>query len=165
MENNPDQPTDPQPGHRPGTDPAKRLPEQSRSFVQYSGIAFQMLGTIGLGVFVGLKIDEWQQNARPIWTNPDCRFETGLGVFATTSMNVWRNLGLVRQMVSKRPTIDAKHVVRDDDVPQVAVTSDTPIATQIDGEYIGLRENMTFQAVPEALGVVAPPSNTPSDLQ
>ncbi|GAB3563090.1 hypothetical protein GCM10027578_06170 [Spirosoma luteolum] len=68
MENNPDQPTDPQPGHRPGTDPAKRLPEQSRSFVQYSGIAFQMLGTIGLGVFVGLKIDEWQQNARPIWT-------------------------------------------------------------------------------------------------
>lgn len=116
-------------------------------------------------VFVSNSSPWTYANARPIWTNPDCRFETGLGVFATTSMNVWRNLGLVRQMVSKRPTIDAKHVVRDDDVPQVAVTSDTPIATQIDGEYIGLRENMTFQAVPEALGVVAPPSNTPSDLQ
>ncbi|MDT5281426.1 MAG: hypothetical protein QOJ20_2621, partial [Mycobacterium sp.] len=28
-------------------------------------------------------------NARPVWTNPTTTFETGLGVFATTSMNVW----------------------------------------------------------------------------
>ncbi len=31
-------------------------------------------------------------NTRPVWTNPDTTFDTGLGVFATTSMNVWRNL-------------------------------------------------------------------------
>ncbi len=42
-------------------------------------------------------------NTRPVWTNPGCTFETGLGVFATTSMKVWANLGLVRQMLSKRP--------------------------------------------------------------
>jgi Arc/MetJ-type ribon-helix-helix transcriptional regulator len=34
---------------------------------------------------------------------PDHTFETGLGVFATTSMNVWANLRLVRQMLSKSP--------------------------------------------------------------
>ena len=28
-------------------------------------------------------------NARPVWTNPTTTFETGLGVFAITSMNVW----------------------------------------------------------------------------
>ena len=38
-------------------------------------------------------------NARPVWTNPTTTFETGLGVFAITSMNVWANLRLVRQML------------------------------------------------------------------
>jgi diacylglycerol kinase family enzyme len=104
-------------------------------------------------------------NTRPVWTNPDCTYETGLGVFATTSMSVWRNLGLVRQMLAKRPKLNAKHVIREDDVDFVRITSDTPIATQIDGDYIGLRAEMTFRAVPEALGVVAPPAKDPFDLQ
>lgn len=38
------------------------------NFAKYSGIAFQMLGTIGLGVYAGLKVDEWQQNKFPLWT-------------------------------------------------------------------------------------------------
>ncbi len=96
-------------------------------------------------------------NTRPVWTNPATTFETGLGVFATTSMNVWANLRLVRQMLSKKPKIRARHLIRDDDLAWVRVTSDTPVACQIDGDYLGLREDMTFRAVPEALGVVAPP--------
>ena len=99
-------------------------------------------------------------NNRPVWTNPDTCFETGLGVFATTSMNVWSNLKLVRQMVSRKPRLAAKHLIRDDDVASVMVTSDTPVACQIDGDYVGLRKTMTFTAVPEALGVVAPPAKT-----
>ncbi|HYO03074.1 MAG TPA: diacylglycerol kinase family protein [Mycobacterium sp.] len=100
-------------------------------------------------------------NARPVWTNPSTTFETGLGVFATTSMNVWANLGLVRQMLSKKPRLDAKHLVRDDDVPWVRVTADTPVSCQIDGDYVGQRERMTFTAVRDAIGVVAPPRKTP----
>lgn len=96
-------------------------------------------------------------NTRPVWTNPGCSYESGLGVFATTSMGVWRNVRLARQMLAKRPNLKAKHVIREDDVDSVRVISDTPIATQIDGDYIGLREEMTFRAVPKALGVVAPP--------
>ena len=104
-------------------------------------------------------------NTRPVWTNPTTTFETGLGVFATTSMNVWANLGLVRRMLSKKPRIEAKHLIRDDDLAWVRVTSDTPVACQIDGDYLGPRRSMTFTAVPDALGVVAPPANKPSDLQ
>ncbi|AKS35336.1 diacylglycerol/lipid kinase family protein [Mycolicibacterium goodii] len=100
-------------------------------------------------------------NTRPVWTNPDTTFETGLGVFATTSMSVWSNLRLVRQMISRKPRIEAKHLIRDDDVPTVTVTSDTAVACQIDGDYVGLRETMTFTAVPEALKVVAPPCSRP----
>jgi diacylglycerol kinase family enzyme len=97
-------------------------------------------------------------NARPVWTNPATTFETGLGLFAITSMNVWANLGLVRQMVSKRPRLEAGHLIRDDDLASVRVTSDTPVACQIDGDYLGPRRTMTFTAVPDALGVVAPPA-------
>ena len=77
-----------------------------------------------------------------------------------TSMNVWANLRLVRQMLSKKPKIRAKHLIRDDDLSWVRVTSATPVACQIDGDYLGLRDDMTFRAVPEALGVVAPPAKT-----
>jgi diacylglycerol kinase family enzyme len=116
-------------------------------------------------VFVSNSSPWTYANSRPVWTNPDCRFETGLGVFGTTSMNVWRNLLLIRRMISRKGHIKAKHLIRDDDVAWVRVTSDTPIATQIDGEFTGLRELMSFRAVPAALDVAAPPAKTPSDLQ
>jgi diacylglycerol kinase family enzyme len=103
-------------------------------------------------------------NTRPVWTNPGTTFETGLGVFATTSMNIWANLRLVRRMLSRRPRIEADHLIRDDDLPWLRVTSATPVACQIDGDYLGLRDTMTFTAVPDALGVVAPPAKTPPDL-
>ena len=99
-------------------------------------------------------------NTRPVWTNPTTTFETGVGVFATTSTNVWANLRLVRQMLSKKPKIRARHLIRDDDLPWVRVTSATPVACQIDGDYLGLRDDITFRAVPEALAVVAPSVKT-----
>ncbi|MCI4676780.1 diacylglycerol/lipid kinase family protein [Candidatus Mycolicibacterium alkanivorans] len=97
-------------------------------------------------------------NTRPVWTNPNTTFETGLGVFATTSMNVWKNLMLVRRMLSKKPDIKATHLIREDDVAWVRVTATEPVASQIDGDFVGLRAEMTFRAVPGALNVVAPPA-------
>jgi diacylglycerol kinase family enzyme len=97
---------------------------------------------------------------RPLWTNPTTSYETGLGVFATTSMNIIANLRLARQMLSKRPKLQFKHLVREDDLPWVHVTSATPVACQIDGDYLGVRDAMSFTAVPNALGVVAPPRTT-----
>lgn len=95
-------------------------------------------------------------NARPVWTNPGTTFEKGLGVFATTSMNAWANLRLARQMFARVPDPVARHLVRDDDVAWVRIASEVPVACQIDGEYIGPRETMTFTSVPDALNVVAP---------
>ncbi len=97
-------------------------------------------------------------NGRAVWTNPTTTYETGLGVFAVTSMSVFANLRLVRQMLSKRPRMKSKHLIRDDDLQWVRVTSTTPVACQIDGDYVGPRRAMTFTAVPEALAVVAPPA-------
>ncbi|MBI3224573.1 MAG: diacylglycerol kinase family lipid kinase [Mycolicibacterium cosmeticum] len=97
-------------------------------------------------------------DTRPVWTNPTTTFDTGLGVFAITSMNVWANLALVRRMVSAKPNIEAGHLIREDDLPWMRVSSATPVDCQIDGDYIGKRETMTFTSVPDALAVAAPPS-------
>lgn len=96
-------------------------------------------------------------NARPIWTNPGTTFDGGLGLFAITSMNVLSNLLVVRQMWLRKPEkITGKHLIRDDDLPWVRITSAEPIACQVDGEYLGTRTAMTFTSVPQALAVVAP---------
>lgn len=103
---------------------------------------------------------------RSVWTNPGTTFESGMGVFATTSLKVLPTLRLVRQMLSKRPKLQAKQLIRDDDVASLRIdTGDTPIATQIDGEYLGLRAAMTFRAVPDALNVVAPLTKASDDLR
>ncbi|MGA0558898.1 AtpZ/AtpI family protein [Larkinella sp. VNQ87] len=49
-------------------DPLRKATRRTNSFVQYSAIGFQMLATIGLGVWGGIKLDEWQGNQKPIWT-------------------------------------------------------------------------------------------------
>jgi diacylglycerol kinase family enzyme len=112
-------------------------------------------------VFVSNSSPWTYANNRPVWTNPTTTYESGIGVFATTGMKVIANLRLVRQMLSKQPRMEAKHLIRDDDLPWLRVTSTTPVATQIDGDYVGPRRAMTFTAVPNALSVVAPPVQAP----
>jgi hypothetical protein len=69
MENDPESANQFRPDEPPrDSNPLKKATEKTTSFVQFSGIAFQMLGTIGLGVWAGMKLDDWQQNHRPIWT-------------------------------------------------------------------------------------------------
>lgn len=105
-------------------------------------------------------------NDRPLWTNPGCSFESGLGVFALTSMKVIPTLRIVQQMFAKQPKLDAKQLVRDDDASCVRITcAGAPIASQFDGDYLGEREQMTFRAVPDALAVVAPLPKNPSELR
>ena len=78
-------------------------------------------------------------------------------------MKTLPTLRLLRQILSKRPNPQAKQLVRDDDAPCLRISSPgAPVASQFDGEYLGLRETMTFRAVPDALAVVAPPQQDPS---
>jgi diacylglycerol kinase family enzyme len=96
-------------------------------------------------------------NSRPVWTNPDTTFETGLGVFAVTSMNVVANLLVVRRMLARKAAIKGPNLIREDDLPWVRVSAAEPIACQVDGDFLGMRDEMVFTAVPAALAVVAPP--------
>jgi diacylglycerol kinase family enzyme len=108
-------------------------------------------------VFVSNSSPWTYANDRPMYTNPETSFETGLGVFGVTGLKVIPSLRLVKQMFSKQPKLEGKQVVRDDDAACVRVScSGDPIASQFDGDYLGVREQMTFRAVPDALDIVAP---------
>jgi len=103
---------------------------------------------------------------RPLRPNPGCTFESGLGVFALTGMKILPTLRVVRQILSKRGNPHGKQLIRDDDVAYVRVTcAGAPIASQFDGDYLGLRGAMTFRAVPDLLPMVAPLAKTPSELR
>jgi F0F1-type ATP synthase assembly protein I len=45
----------------------KNSSSETSSYVRYSGLAFQMMVTIGLGVWGGIKLDEWL-GLRPLFT-------------------------------------------------------------------------------------------------
>ncbi|MFC5409676.1 AtpZ/AtpI family protein [Larkinella bovis] len=61
--------------------PLRKASRRTSSFVQYSAIGFQMLGTIGLGVWGGIKLDEWQENEKPIWTLVLSLFSIGASLY------------------------------------------------------------------------------------
>ncbi|MFW5761163.1 MAG: AtpZ/AtpI family protein [Cyclobacteriaceae bacterium] len=46
----------------------KELSQQLKSYAKYSGLAFQMIATILLGLFLGHKLDEWANNHLPLFT-------------------------------------------------------------------------------------------------
>ena len=66
-------------------------------------------------VFVSNSSPWTYANTRPVWTNPTTTFETGLGVFAVTSMNVWANLGAGATDGVAQAQVEAGHLIRDDD--------------------------------------------------
>ena len=100
-------------------------------------------------------------NTRPVWTNPGTDVRDGPGRFRHDQHERMGESAAGAADAVARPRIEADHLIRDDDLPWLRVTSDTPVACQIDGDYLGLRDTMTFTAVPDALGVVAPPAKTP----
>ncbi|MDF0528923.1 diacylglycerol kinase family protein [Tsukamurella sp. 8F] len=93
---------------------------------------------------------------RPVFTNPGTDYGSGLGIFAARSMRTVPNLRLVRQMLSRRPKgPSVGHLLRDDDLPELRVTSSVPVATQVDGDHIGARDDVRFWYSPERIRVVA----------
>ncbi|GAA2066152.1 diacylglycerol/lipid kinase family protein [Williamsia deligens] len=98
---------------------------------------------------------------RPVWTNPDTDFDTGLGLFAARSMKVRKILPLAAQLLlGIAPRVG--HLVRDDDVASVRIEASEPTDLQMDGDYIGERTLAEFGCVPDRLEVVAPPLDSGS---
>ena len=66
----------------PSTEKQKRQEQQQRNaWVRYSGLAFQFLATIGIGVLIGMKLDDWLQLTFPWFLITFVLLANGLAIF------------------------------------------------------------------------------------
>ena len=68
-------------------------------------------------------------------------------------------LRLIGQMLTAKsgstPSVGGRRILSFHDQESVTFRASRPVAFQIDGEYVGEREAVTFRSVPSALRVVA----------
>jgi diacylglycerol kinase family enzyme len=86
--------------------------------------------------------------------NPD--FNSGLDVFALRKVRATTIVSAVGQMLLfRRRSPRGRHTLTVTGLESLTIRSARPIAFQVDGDYLGETEAVTFQFVPHALRVVA----------
>jgi diacylglycerol kinase family enzyme len=92
---------------------------------------------------------------RPVQASPQAGFDTGLDLFAMRSLGSVGTFRAVRQMIwgDRRPP-HGKHIVSLHDEPGFTLRASRPMAFQVDGEYVGERDTVTFHSIPNALRVI-----------
>lgn len=92
---------------------------------------------------------------RPVNTNPDASFDTGLDVLAFRRLGTVGTMQTLRQMLAERAEPPrGRSVAAGHDLAAIVLTAARPMAFQLDGEYMGEVEEVRFRAVPDALRVI-----------
>lgn len=111
------------------------------------------------GIFCGFvaNTSPWTYlGPRAVNVAPRAGFDTGLDVLAMRSISTITMIGTVGQMLSSRAAPPSgRHLLSVHDAGELTFRATRPVAFQVDGEYVGEREHVTFRAVPRALRVVA----------
>lgn len=100
----------------------------------------------------------------PVAPNPLASFDAGLDLLAMQGLGTLTTLNQVRQFLTAggRPP-RGRNTVTMHDWTEMTLAASRPIAFQIDGDYLGERERVTFRAIPRTLRVVnCPPTGTTS---
>jgi diacylglycerol kinase family enzyme len=90
----------------------------------------------------------------PVDPCPHADFDAGLDVLAMRKLGVVSTLRVVRQMFDSKPRIRSKATFQVHDAAEFTITSDRPLAYQLDGDYLGEIETVTFKSLPDAISVV-----------
>lgn len=91
---------------------------------------------------------------RPIRLNRGCGPDTGLGVFALSTLRLPTVLRHLWQATSRSGDQHGSRLLRRDDVSSIRVTTDEPVRLQCDGDLVGEQTCVEFQSAPSALTVV-----------
>jgi diacylglycerol kinase family enzyme len=111
------------------------------------------------GVFLAIvqNTSPWTYfGAHPINPSPRASFETGLDLWATTSLGVPSSLRYGTRMVFSRDKGAPKRIVAWHDLDRLRITANRPTAMQVDGEVVGEVDDVRFAAVRDALRVYVP---------
>jgi diacylglycerol kinase family enzyme len=102
---------------------------------------------------------------RPVNTNPQAGFDTGLDLLALRSLSTLSTTRTLRQMLAHRAGPPrGRAVVAGHDLAGIELRSDRPVAFQLDGEYMGEVEAVSFRSVPRALRVIGLATPPAADL-
>jgi diacylglycerol kinase family enzyme len=93
--------------------------------------------------------------SRPVYTNPQAAFDSGLDVFALRSLRTISTARTIYQMLSPARPPRGRSVLTLHDQAELTLRSSRPLAFQVDGEYMGEHECVKFLSVPDALRVIA----------
>lgn len=91
---------------------------------------------------------------RPITPTPRARFDTGLDVYGMTVFGpvpVFRSVA--RLLAGSDRVADERWTVSHHDLAQFVLSAPEPVDFQLDGEYLGRREEVRFRSAPGALRV------------
>ncbi|MGZ4521449.1 MAG: diacylglycerol/lipid kinase family protein [Mycobacteriaceae bacterium] len=114
--------------------------------------------TMGLHMVFITNTDPWTYlGARPVRTNPQTSFSGGLGIFGLTSLSWFTIVRVIPQILARDGNPRAGTLLRRDDVGQVRVRCSEPTGLQLDGDYLGLRSEVVFSTVANAVQVLVQP--------
>jgi diacylglycerol kinase family enzyme len=92
----------------------------------------------------------------PMSPTPQASFDQGLDAFLLRRLRTVSTLNAMRQMASRSGRlVTGKYAVTLHDQPEITVWAREPAALQVDGDYVGDFESVTFRSVPDALRVIA----------
>jgi diacylglycerol kinase family enzyme len=109
------------------------------------------------GLFLGIvsNTSPWTfLHDRPLRPSPEASFDSGLDLFSLRSLRTLTMVRHVRQILRARPKLRGRHLYRLHDMATFTLRSDRPLGFQVDGDYLGEQEQVTFTAVPNALRVL-----------
>jgi diacylglycerol kinase family enzyme len=92
---------------------------------------------------------------RPVFPSPRADFDSGLDLFGTRRLDTVNTVVmLMRMMFPLTGRLRGAHVINVHDATEITLSSSRPIAFQLDGDYLGEREGITFRSVPKAIRIV-----------
>ncbi|MFN2519272.1 MAG: diacylglycerol kinase family lipid kinase, partial [Jatrophihabitantaceae bacterium] len=80
--------------------------------------------------------------------------DSDLAIYARRRMGAFGILYGMARMSGPRPRIGNRGAYVASDLETVTVRADEPMPVQVDGDYLELREKLTFRSVPRALRIV-----------
>ncbi|MEO3807099.1 diacylglycerol kinase family protein [Nonomuraea sp. B1E8] len=110
------------------------------------------------GVFMAIisNTSPWTYvGTRPVTPTPWASFETGLDLLGLRRMSPMALAPVIRQILTESDVLPSgRHLVQLHDEPEFTLTAGRPVAFELDGDYLGERETVTFRSTPNALQVL-----------
>jgi diacylglycerol kinase family enzyme len=110
----------------------------------------------GLFLAIAQKSDPFTYlGPRPIRLCPQASLDGGLDLLGMDTLRVGFVLRVIASALASGRHVRSRHVLHLHDETHIEVTSDEPLPVQADGEYVGDRDRVNLEVVPDALSLLA----------